>query len=130
MSIPAKGEEAKTFLWSFKQVTSRLSFQTRGPVTSMPPALGVYSTGFDHELHEAIKRDDKKTVRETLAAGANPNQTFGMAKVTSLHLAASVSAVESMEELLKASADLNATDSFGVHPLFVATMHGQPKSVK
>ena len=75
------------------------------------------------DLVAAARNSDHQAVRTLLAAGADPDATYGDG-TTALHWAAHRDAHAMVVDLLTAGADANAGDDHGVTPLSLASLNG------
>lgn len=78
----------------------------------------------NHRLRVAVEMLDAASVDTWLKNGADPNYPFGPNKVKCIHLAVNLASPEIVNLLIKAGADVNATDARGVTPLHVAAGSG------
>src|SRR5580700_8437859 len=84
---------------------------------------GLWATGGNPELADAVKRSDKEAVRFLLKnhAGVNIPQADG---ATALAWAAHWDDLETADLLIRAGADANAANRYGVTPLCLACLNG------
>lgn len=122
-----------------RSVVCRISRQRENPDPNgrspmqpheLMPEWGMYSDGFDHDLHRACKENDVEAIERAIERGANIEQTCTPVWRTSLHTAVSVGAVEAVECLLKHRANVESKDSFGITPIFYATAHGHADCIE
>lgn len=78
----------------------------------------------NHRLKVAVDMLDAGSVDTWLKNGADPNYAYGPNRVRCIHLAVNLRSVEIVHALVKAGADVNATDARGVTPLHVAASAG------
>lgn len=82
-------------------------------------------------LHLAAQLATVVALRALVAGGANINlrSTPEFDEYAALDVAASLGNVDTLEELIRLGADVNATDTDGVSALHVAVKHSQPKTI-
>lgn len=115
--------------WIVQHTTQRLNPFNRGPLKVMPPTLGIYSKGFDMELHEGVMRNDTDLVNARLKAGANPNQTCGPLQVSELMWSATVNSIDCMSGLVEHGGNLQSGNSLGHSPIHCALVYGHPEAI-
>ena len=81
-------------------------------------------------LHWAAMQDDVELVEMLLYAGANLRATTRLGGYTPLHLAAESGAARTLQKLLEAGTDANASAAAGTKPLMLAAATGDPRMVK
>ncbi|MCE2541662.1 MAG: ankyrin repeat domain-containing protein, partial [Acidobacteria bacterium] len=77
----------------------------------------------DVQLIQAVKNGDAPAVRALLERGAGVDARQGDG-ATALHWAAHLNDLEAADLLIRAGADVDATNDLGVTPLWVATTAG------
>lgn len=77
---------------------------------------------------DAIKNRDVAALGQLVASKADVNQAGGDG-ATALHWAAHVDSIESADLLLKAGAQVDAHNVYGVSPLMLASLNGSPRMV-
>ena len=78
----------------------------------------------NQQLMMAIEEKDLETVENCLQNGADPNVKHGVYQVPPLHLATALAFIDGVDALMRAGAQVTATDSRGVTPLHVAAASG------
>jgi len=128
--VNPKPSEGGTLLrWIVLHVTQRLNPYLRGPLKAIPPTIGLFSAGYDHELHDAVLNNNKKDVRRRLSAGSSPEQWCGPLGVTELQWAATVNAIDVIPVLVRAGSNLMSGNTLGHSPLQCATVYGNAEAV-
>ena len=90
---------------------------------------GLVTTASDRRLVEAVKSQDKETVRALLKQGADVNtpQPDG---ATALHWAAYWDDHDTADRLIGAGATVSAANDLGVTPLWLACNNGSPAMIE
>jgi ankyrin repeat protein len=83
----------------------------------------------DPRLLDAIKNDNRETVRELVKSHADPN-TAEADGTTALHWAVRADNEETVRLLLKAGARVNAANRYGVTPLALAATNGRAPMIE
>jgi len=122
--------ERSTMLWLFGVVQKCLNPTTRGPLSAYPPTLGIYSNGFDHALHDAVKTNDVEKAQERLAQGADPNQYCSGLKIPCMTWAAMHNAFNVIPVLVAAGGDVSRGTILGMDPVAHCVAYGRPLCVK
>src|SRR5688500_13472001 len=117
---------------SMREGDTKMGIKAKGLVGGLMAILlsvASLAAAADLRLLEAVKNGDKETVRALLAEHLDVN-TRSPDGATALHWAVHLDDLETAELLIRAGADVNAANDYGVMPLSLACTNGNAAMVE